>query len=112
MRLKGDLNSDIGSKPLLKMTAALNGTIGPSYESDICSSKLKITQDGKTVCPPQKGPVEMSYDVIIAYPFMKKGNYTVHVQMFATNGTRITDFEGSVWINGEADGDEDGWSLN
>lgn len=54
----------------------------------------------------------MSYDVIIAYPFMKKGNYTVHVQMFATNGTRITDFEGSVWINGEADGDEDGWSLN
>ena len=50
----------------------------------------------------------MSYDVIIAYPWMKKGNYTVRAQMFATDSSRMTDFEGTVWVEGGAD-DGDGW---
>lgn len=108
--LIGNLISDIGPKPLLKVTAALNGTIGPSAESELCDSKLEITQNGTSVCPPKKGPVEMSYDIIIPYPWMKKGNYAVHAQMYATNGARMTDFEGTVWVNGEAgDGDGEGW---
>jgi predicted NAD/FAD-binding protein len=65
-------------------------------------------QDGKSVCPPKKGPVEMTYTSIIVHPFYKKGNYAAHVQMWATDGSRITDFEGTVWVNGGIDGD-DGW---
>jgi len=112
VRLKGSLLSDVGPTPALKMTASLNGTISPVSEGELCSqrSKLEITQNGTSVCPPKKGPVEMSYDVIIAYPYYKKGNYTVRVQMNATDGTRMTDFEGTVWVNGEAvDGDGGGW---
>lgn len=51
----------------------------------------------------------MTYDVIIAYPYMKKGDYTVRVQMDATDGARMTDFEGTVWIGGEADDGDGGW---
>jgi len=110
VRLKGNLTSDIGPKPLLGLTAALNGTIGPGYTSDLCSSKLDITQNGTMSCPPRKGPVEMTYDIIIAYWWLKKGNYTVRVRMNATDGTRMTDFEGTVWVNGEVDdGDGGGW---
>jgi len=109
VRLKGNLTSDIGPRPVLKLTAALNGTIGPSYESEICFSKLQIKQNGTSVCPPKKGQAEMTYDVIIAYPYMKKGDYTVRVQMDATDGARMTDFEGTVWIGGEADDGDGGW---
>lgn len=95
------------------MTAALNWTIGPGYTSDLCSSKLEMTQNGKRVCPPREGPVEMTYDVITAYWWLKKGNYTVRVQLKATDGTRMTDFEGTVWVNVEVDdGDGGGWEVN
>ena len=90
------------------MTAALNGTIGPSAEGNFCFSNITFTQDGKSVCPPEKGPVEMTYFIVVVHPFYKKGNYTVHVQMWTTDGSRITDFEGTVWVNGGIDGD-DGW---
>lgn len=110
LRLVGTLTSSIGSDPRLRITASLNGTVGPSVEIKLCTnSKLEITQNGSTTsCPPEKGPVEMSYRVIIPYTWLKKGNYTVRAEMYATSGARITDFEGTVWVDGK-DGDGDGW---
>ena len=29
--------------------------------------------------------------------------------MHATNGSRTTGFEGTLWVNGELDDDDDGW---
>ncbi len=49
----------------------------------------------------------MSYSVVIPYWWMKKGNYTVHAQMHTVDGTRLTGFEGTVSINGEAGSDGD-----
>ncbi len=50
----------------------------------------------------------MSYSVVIPYWSLKKGNYTVGVEMYATEGARITSFAGTTWVNGEA-GEGDGW---
>lgn len=77
-------------------------------EEDFSHTKLEINQDGKPVCPLQRGPVEMTYKAGIAYAWSKSGNHTVQVQMFASNDTRMTDFEGTVWINGGIEGG-DGW---
>jgi hypothetical protein len=110
LRLRGNINSDIGPNPRLKVTVSLNGTVGPGFEADLCSNdKLDIRQNGASMCPPKRGAVEMSYSAVIPYWWLKKGNYTVHTEMYATNGARMTDFEGTVWVNGDADGD-DGWA--
>jgi len=108
LRLNGSLTTDVGSKARIKLTVAMNGTVGPSTESDLCSQdKLEITQNGTTVCSLARGSVEMSYSVVIPYWWMKKGNYTVRTQMHTADGTRLTGFEGTVWINGEAGCDGD-----
>jgi len=97
-------------EPVLKLTAALNGTIGLSGGSETCFSKFEITQNGTSACTPEQGPVEVTYDIFIAYPWIEKGNYTVHVRMTAISGARMTGFEGTVWVDGEADdGEGEGW---
>ena len=106
LRLRGSLTSDVGSKAHIKLTVALNGTVGPSAEGDLCSQdKLEITQNGTSVCCLKSGSVEMSYSVAIPYWWMEKGNYSVRTEMYTADGSRMTDFEGTVWINGEADND-------
>jgi hypothetical protein len=45
--------------------------------------------------------------VIIPYTWLKKGYYTVRMEMYATESGRITDFEGTFWVNGK-DGEGDG----
>lgn len=100
--LKGTILSSIGAYPRIKVTASLNGTVGPSIEDDLCvNKKLKIKQHGRPICPPSKGPVEMSYYVMIPLLWMKKGFYTVRTEIYATGGERVTDFEGTVWLDGE-----------
>ena len=69
---------------------------------------IKITPDSSKVPFLTRGPIEMSYSAVIPYWWMKKGNYTVHVEMNATDGARMTGFEGTVWVNGEVGGDP-GW---
>lgn len=109
LSLKGNLTSDVGLKPRIKLTVSLNGTVGPRVESDFCSQpKIEITQNGKNVCPPKQGPIDMSYSAVIPYWWLKKGNYTVQVEMYATDGERMTRFEGTTWVNGEA-GEGEGW---
>ena len=108
--LVGNLRSDIGDKPRVKLTASLNSTVGPSVESEICSQpKIEIRQNGTLVCPPKKGKVQMAYSVTIPYWVLKKSNYTVHVEMYATDDSRMTDFEGTVFVDGEAGDGDDGW---
>lgn len=110
LRLRGRLNSEVGSKPSIKVTVSLNGTVGPGFESDVCGqSEFEITQNGTKVRSLTSGPVEISYNTVVCCCWLKKGNYTVHAQMYATNGSRMTGFEGTVWVNGEIDGD-DGWA--
>ena len=107
--LKGNLTSEIGLKPRIKLTVSLNGIVGPRVESDLCSQlKVDIMQHSKCVCPPKQGLVDISYSIVIPYWWLKKGNYTLHVEMYATDGGRMTDFEGTTWRNGEA-GESDGW---
>lgn len=40
---------------------------------------------------------------------MKKGNYSVRAELYATDGSRMTDFEGTVFVIGEAGDGKDGW---
>ena len=51
----------------------------------------------------------MSYRVLIPYWVLKKGDYTVHAGMYATCGLRLTEFEGTVFVNGEAGDGSGGW---
>jgi len=108
LTLTGTLTSALGPTPLIKVTASLNGTLGPSVTDKLCNHRLEITQNEAHKCPPEKGPVEMSYSVMIPYPWLKKGYYTVRTEMFTTKGEKMTDFEGTVWVDGEVGGD-DGW---
>ena len=109
LKFKGILTSDTGPKPSIKLTISLNGTVGPQVETDLCSQpKIDILQNGTSLCPPKKGSVDMSYSVVIPYWWLKKGDYTVHVEMYASDGARMTAFEGTVWVNGEG-GEGDGW---
>lgn len=110
LRLRGPLKSEVGSKPSIKVVVSLNGTVGPDFESELCGrSEFEILQNGAKVRSLTSGPVEMSYSTVVCYWWLKKGNYTVHAQIYATNGSRMTGFEGILWVNGEVDGD-DGWA--
>lgn len=50
----------------------------------------------------KSGPIEMSYSAVIPYWWLEKGDYTVHPEMYTAHGTRMTEFEGTVWVDGEA----------
>lgn len=111
LRLRGCLKSDIGAKARVKVIVSLNGTVGPGFEDDLCDEpKIEVTQNGTRVRSLSSGPVEMSYRVVIPYTWLKKGNYTVRTEMYANDGSRMTGFEGTVWVNGEADDDGSGWA--
>jgi hypothetical protein len=51
----------------------------------------------------------MEYSVGIPYWVLKKGDYTVRAEMDATNGSRMTAFEGTVFVVGEAGDSHGGW---
>ncbi len=77
---------------------------------------MEIIQDGKSLPDgkvPTSGKVIMSYKKLIPYTWLKKGWYTVRVEMYASKEAgraRLTGFEGSIWIEGgEGDGCG-GWS--
>jgi len=111
LRLAGVLKSDVGAEPRIKITVSLNNHVGPQSESPLCfqQGKIEITQNGTRVCPPRKGSVLMEYSVGIPYWVLKKGNYTVGVEMHATNGSRMTAFEGTVFVNGRLGDGDGGW---
>lgn len=85
-------------------------------EKKLCAdSKIKITQrgvplpDGQT---PTDGNVTMSYKNLIPYTWLKKGWYTVRVEMYASEEVgkaRMTGFEGGVWIKGGKGDGCGGW---
>lgn len=73
-----------------------------SFEGKLCTNDpVKIRQDGKPAdCPPKKGSIHISYTSVIPVPFLPKGNYTVLVEMWATDGERISEFEGTHFVDG------------
>jgi len=109
----GEIISDIGADPYLKWSASFDGLKG-SPGSDLvlplrssAAIELEIQQNGTNMCPPEKGPVDMSFSLRFPAPWVKRGYYTVRTEMFATDGRRMTDFEGTVWVDGyEGDGPE------
>lgn len=111
LRLKGTITAPIGPNPHIQVTVSLNGTVGPRIEDRLCSNgKLEIKQNGTSTgsCPPEEGAVEMVYSAMIPYIWLKMGNYTVRTEMYATDGGKMTDFEGTAWVAGELGGG-DGW---
>ena len=94
------------------MTAYLNGRLGPSVGNTLCADRhFKISQKGDPLSDgevPKRGDVTISYKNIIPYTWLKKGWYTVRVEMYASQEvgkSRLTGFEGSIWIEGgEGDG--------
>ena len=50
----------------------------------------------------------MEYTVVIPYPWLKEGFYTVRTEMYTTKGKRMTDFEGTFWVRGSMK-ENDGW---
>lgn len=64
---------------------------------------LEITPHGTSVSSLQRGAVEMASRVVVPYSWLEKGNYTVvHAEMCTAHGARMTDFEGPIWVDGEA----------
>ena len=88
LRLRGNLISEVGSKPRISVSVSLNGIIGPDFESDLCE-EFEIMQNGTKVRSLNTGPVDIPYRAIIPYWGLKKGNYTVHTEMYGTNGSRM-----------------------
>lgn len=104
LRLKGTITSPIGPNPRIQITLSINGTVGPRIEDKLCSNgkleiKQKITATGN--CAPEEGAVEMVYSAMIPYIWLKKGDYTVRTEMYSSNGGRMTDFEGTIWVEGK-----------
>lgn len=55
----------------------------------------------------EQGSVRMWYTNYIPYPWMEKGNYKVRNGMWNGDGRRMTEFEGTVWVEGR--GEVGGW---
>jgi hypothetical protein len=76
---------------------------------------MKIVQDGRCLADgevPKKEKVSMSYENGIPYIWLKKGWYTVRVEMYASEEVgkvRLTGFEGGVWIEGGKGDGCGGW---
>jgi hypothetical protein len=99
--LEGILSANIGSNPSLKLSASLNGTAGPSFTDDLCSGGiLEVRQSGQISCPPNEGRVEMSWAKRIAPTWIKTGFYEIRVDMYTTNGSIMTSFEATLWVEG------------
>ena len=62
---------------------------------------------------PKKGNVILKYHTPVAYTGLKKGHYTVTAEMYASEEVgkaRMTGFKGTVWIEGDGEGDgKGGW---
>lgn len=97
------MSADIGENPRLRTTFSLNGTSAPSVETKLCADNLiRVLQNGTDApCPPEKGLVEVLYVTSMPAAYIDKGYWTVRVEAWATDGTRITDMEGTVWVEGE-----------
>ncbi|MDI1492680.1 MAG: Phosphatidylglycerol/phosphatidylinositol transfer protein [Ramalina farinacea] len=111
--LEGHLTTSIDAHASFKLTAFLNGTVGPSLEENLYDGAdiLEVWQHGKRARDSLvKGPVQMSYTNFIPYPWMDKGYYKVQTGMWAGDGTRMTAFEGTIWIQGENEGS--GWDKS
>lgn len=84
---------------MLKLTSYHNGTKIGSNERPLCNEgpgDMVIIQDGRLVCPPHEGAVAMSYSKYGLYDWFRRAFYTIRVEMWATDGTRVTDFNGTV----------------
>jgi hypothetical protein len=60
-----------------------------------------VRQNKEVSCPPKKGSVEMSWSMLIPTVWMETQWYRLRAEMYTTNGTTMTDFEGTVWQRGE-----------
>ena len=111
--LTGHLTADIGGGAVYKLTAFLNGTVGPSGEGDLFDEddNLEMWQHGELVRDHLvQGPVIMSFSALLPVPWMDKGYYKVQTGMWAGPGKRMTVFEGTLWIQGENEGS--GWDAS
>jgi hypothetical protein len=75
-----------------------------------------IIQNGTTLSDgqvPKKGKVVFKYHTPVPYTQLKKGHYTVTAEMCASEEVgkgRMTGFKGTVWIEGDGEGDgKGGW---
>ena len=84
---------------------AINGTAGPAAEGMLCpNNQLTIRQGGNDLAagvPPTDGAVEMTYEAILPYTWLDRGYYTVRAEMYTSDSLRMTDFEGTVWVDGK-----------
>jgi hypothetical protein len=109
--LHGRIIEDIGQNPTLSVSVYLNSQLGPSFTQKLCTDgQVKISQDGIPVADgeaPTKGEVVIGYNTPVVYGALKKGHYTVRVEMYTSEEvgkTRMTGFEGAVWVEGKGDG--------
>ncbi|KAF2424834.1 hypothetical protein EJ08DRAFT_681807 [Tothia fuscella] len=103
--LEGFLKADVGDHPTLKLSSFLNQTVGPSDVADLCGpggwKPLEVRQNGTISCPPKEGRVEISWTKWLTRYWMKTGYYRTRVEMYTTNGTKMTDFEATLWLKGD-----------
>ena len=64
---------------------------------------MKIFQNGTELGelePPKKGQVTIAFKDYFVPWIMRKAYYTVRIEMRTTEGKRMTDFEGTIWVDG------------
>ena len=77
---------------------------------------MDIVQNGRFLPDgqaPTSGKVTMTYKNLIPYTWLRKGWYTVRVEMYASaevGKARLTGFEASVWVEGGVGDGCGGWS--
>jgi hypothetical protein len=83
----------------------LNGTIGDirTAEGSICDWTFKWIQDGNGSCEPKAGDVRIYSPRMGFLPLwqMPKCYITVRAQLWDEKGDRMTDFEGTMYADGE-----------
>lgn len=111
VELRGYIREDIGTNPQIYVSLLVNGRPGPDAKTSLSAwdkKQFTIIQGGRQLDVdevPKKGAVVMRYKAIILYWWMCKGWYTVRSEMYASEevgGSRMTGFEGAVWVEGEA----------
>ena len=114
--LQGEIKEGIGLKPQLYVLVYLNGRPGPTMDQTLCAGgRIEISQKGVPLSDgqiPTDGDVMIRYTALVPDAELKKGYYTVRVEMYASEEVgkaRMTGFEGAVWIEGGKGDGCGGW---
>ena len=106
--LEGTVSRDIGPDPTITFAINVNGSDGFTKTGKFSrNANLEISQNDRVLdydAVPRPGPVKMVYDSVFPFFEYPRGWYTVSVIIKATDQSRITAFQGTIWVPGDEGG--------